>query len=307
MNRGFKGIWIPREIWLNERLSIQAKALWAEIDSLHDDEQGGCFAPDEYLMTFLGLKLSRLHEVLKELKVTGYLEVINFNGRTRVMRAILPKKQAISSEGRVPENRKAGVRKTGSPSYYRENSLAKKKHTKKSAEAPKPSANASGTNPSAVATELACVFSSNNEKNKKGTKKPDLAKWACEIDEMLAEDKRCPNRTREILDFVAVHDFWKTRILRPKNLRDNWDMIDGQMNIPIPEKVEKHLNEKWTKKFIKECPNYASEVGIDSKGVMHKNKPGKDLSFHMQHSIYKERFCELFEVEIDEEGDEDES
>ena len=37
--RDFKGIWIPREIWLNENLSLQEKAFIVEIDSL-DKENG---------------------------------------------------------------------------------------------------------------------------------------------------------------------------------------------------------------------------------------------------------------------------
>ena len=47
-NRDFKGVWIPKEIWLNTDLSIIEKVLLVEIDSL-DNSDRGCFASNEYL------------------------------------------------------------------------------------------------------------------------------------------------------------------------------------------------------------------------------------------------------------------
>ena len=48
-NRDFKGVWIPKEIWLNTDLSIIEKVLLVEIDSL-DNSDRGCFASNEYLL-----------------------------------------------------------------------------------------------------------------------------------------------------------------------------------------------------------------------------------------------------------------
>ena len=42
MGRGFKGIWIPKEIWESKEISMQEKVFLAEIHSL-DNEQG-CIA-----------------------------------------------------------------------------------------------------------------------------------------------------------------------------------------------------------------------------------------------------------------------
>lgn len=90
MNRDFKGIWIPREIWLKNQLSVQEKCLWAEIDSLHDKEKGGCFASNEYLMEFIGVKERRLQEMLANLKKHGFLIQVEFNGRQRILNAVIP-------------------------------------------------------------------------------------------------------------------------------------------------------------------------------------------------------------------------
>ena len=39
-SRDFKGIWIPKEIWESENLSIMEKVLFVEIHSL--DNERGC-------------------------------------------------------------------------------------------------------------------------------------------------------------------------------------------------------------------------------------------------------------------------
>lgn len=124
--RNFTHITIPAEIWLRRDISMQAKALWAELRSLHSRERGGCYASDDYLMEFMGLKRSRLHEVFKELKDACLMEVVSFNGRQTVRKAIVPEveygevtRQQVSStpDSRYPENRTATIRKTGSAQY----------------------------------------------------------------------------------------------------------------------------------------------------------------------------------------------
>ena len=51
VNRDFKGVWIPREVWLDSRLSMLDKGILAEIDSL-DMSDSGCFASNEHLADF---------------------------------------------------------------------------------------------------------------------------------------------------------------------------------------------------------------------------------------------------------------
>jgi hypothetical protein len=123
ISRDFKGVWTPREIWLNKELSIWAKQLWAEIHSLYDREKGGCFASDEYLCEFLNLKKSRLHEVLKELRDANLLERVAFDGRKRLLRAIVPETDygpnaSATVESRLPESRKAVFRNPGNYPLY---------------------------------------------------------------------------------------------------------------------------------------------------------------------------------------------
>lgn len=71
--RAFKGIWIPKEIWLSKDLTLQEKVFIVEIDSL-DNEQG-CFASNNYFADFFGITASRASQVINALKEKGYINV----------------------------------------------------------------------------------------------------------------------------------------------------------------------------------------------------------------------------------------
>lgn len=82
--RGFRGIWIPAEIWLNERLTAVDKIILAEIDSLAGDERG-CFATNESLAKFCQCSVSKVSAAVAKLCEIGYLESA-FDGRSRTLR-----------------------------------------------------------------------------------------------------------------------------------------------------------------------------------------------------------------------------
>jgi DNA-binding transcriptional ArsR family regulator len=86
INRDFKGVWIPKEIWLNESLSVFEKCLAAEIDSLDGEE--GCFASNEYLCKFFNVKERTLSQALTKLKNMGIIELAAFDGRRRVLKTV---------------------------------------------------------------------------------------------------------------------------------------------------------------------------------------------------------------------------
>lgn len=72
-NRGFKGVWIPSEIWLDENLTVQEMVFLIEIDSL--DQKKGCFASNQHFADFFGLSKSRSSEVIKKLEEKGYINI----------------------------------------------------------------------------------------------------------------------------------------------------------------------------------------------------------------------------------------
>ncbi len=83
MEREFKGVWIPREIWLDDNLTWSEKMLLVEIDSLSTLEKG-CIATNEYLSNFFNLSKDRISKLISSLKTKGYIEVkLIYNGDTK--------------------------------------------------------------------------------------------------------------------------------------------------------------------------------------------------------------------------------
>lgn len=111
MNRDFKGIWIPREIWLAEGLAPTEKILWAEINSLHNREKGGCYASNDYLCQFMGVKERRLQEMISNLKAYGLVVQVSFDGRERIIKAICPPDGFIACRAEVQNNAPLGCGK----------------------------------------------------------------------------------------------------------------------------------------------------------------------------------------------------
>ncbi|NTW31593.1 MAG: helix-turn-helix domain-containing protein [Bacteroidetes bacterium] len=71
LNRDFKGVWVPKEIWFSKELSLQEKHLFVEIDSLDNDI--GCFASNSYLGDFMGLSKQRISSLIQSLINKKYI------------------------------------------------------------------------------------------------------------------------------------------------------------------------------------------------------------------------------------------
>lgn len=89
-NRDFKGVWIPREVWLDKRLSAIEKIVLIEIDSL-DIGENGCFASNEYLAEFCQCSQTKVSNAISKLIEFGYLELKSFDGRQRFLQSRLTK------------------------------------------------------------------------------------------------------------------------------------------------------------------------------------------------------------------------
>lgn len=105
LNRDFKGVWIPKFIWLDKRLTFLDKVILIEIDSLDSDEKG-CWASNEYLAEFCQCSITKVSLAITKLMELNYLELENFNGRQRVLRSCLSK-----SERQTFKNLKADIKK----------------------------------------------------------------------------------------------------------------------------------------------------------------------------------------------------
>lgn len=96
MQRSFKGIWIPSEIWLDDRLTALDKIILAEIDSLDNEE--GCTASNDYLAEFCGCTTSKVTKSIAKLKELKLIELSSFDGRHRKLKSCIVKKAMQSSK-----------------------------------------------------------------------------------------------------------------------------------------------------------------------------------------------------------------
>jgi len=88
MNRDFKGVWIPKEIWLDKQLNALDKVILTEVDSL-DKGDDGCYASNKFIAEFCQCSVSKVSTSISKLIKLNYLYVKNFDGRTRVLKSRL--------------------------------------------------------------------------------------------------------------------------------------------------------------------------------------------------------------------------
>ena len=90
LTRDFKGVWIPKEIWLDERLNTIDKIILIEIDSLDSTEEG-CFASNKYLADFCQCTETTISTSINKLIKLEYLKLLKFDGRKRYLKSSLKK------------------------------------------------------------------------------------------------------------------------------------------------------------------------------------------------------------------------
>lgn len=86
--RDFKGVWIPRVVWLDERLNALDKIILIEIDSL-DSTERGCFASNRYIADFCQCSESKVSHSISKLTKLGYIFTKSFDGRQRELKSCL--------------------------------------------------------------------------------------------------------------------------------------------------------------------------------------------------------------------------
>lgn len=107
MNRDFKGVWIPKEIWLSSELSLLEKVILVEISSLDNEEH--CTAGNDYFAEFCNCSKSAVTKSIQRLKELNLIKELSFDGRHRKLAVVnftnLPSKiYEAESENLRPNN-----------------------------------------------------------------------------------------------------------------------------------------------------------------------------------------------------------
>ena len=114
--RDFKGVWIPKHLWLNPDLSPIEKLFLAEIDSLDNDPKKGCFASNEYFGEFFQISEGRAANIISSLRKRGYIIQVFFDGRNRGIRLHENVKAGFTINGdSIHDSVKPGFTKKGKP------------------------------------------------------------------------------------------------------------------------------------------------------------------------------------------------
>jgi hypothetical protein len=85
-SRDFKGIWIPKDVWLSPKLSLMEKVLFVEIHSL--DNERGCYASNRYFAEFFSVSERQIRTHIGTLRTKGFLSVTIHNRNQRVIRVV---------------------------------------------------------------------------------------------------------------------------------------------------------------------------------------------------------------------------
>lgn len=75
INRQFKGVWIPKEIWLSKDLTPLEKMYLVEFDSL-DNGETGCYASNKHFEIMFNQTSSNVSRMVTNLKEKGWINVI---------------------------------------------------------------------------------------------------------------------------------------------------------------------------------------------------------------------------------------
>ena len=95
--RDFKGVWIPKTIWLDERLNSLDKVILTEIDSLDKGERG-CYASNQHIANFCQCSEWKVSTSVSKLIKLGYVYVQKFDGRQRELKSRLSNFQSQPCE-----------------------------------------------------------------------------------------------------------------------------------------------------------------------------------------------------------------
>jgi DNA-binding transcriptional ArsR family regulator len=85
----FTGLWIPKEIWDDKRLSLIEKCFLSFIKSLEDNPKKACFASNQYFSKFFNMNTVNVSRHLSKLKKLGYISQQSYDGRLRMIKTRL--------------------------------------------------------------------------------------------------------------------------------------------------------------------------------------------------------------------------
>lgn len=103
MERQFKGIWIPAEIWEDTNLTWNEKVVLMEIDSFTASGKD-CYISDEYIGKLIGVSTRTASTIVSKLIRLGYVKKTRSDGRHRYLESAIFAEQTRNICGADTQN-----------------------------------------------------------------------------------------------------------------------------------------------------------------------------------------------------------
>lgn len=103
-----KGLWIPADILLDEKLTDKEKFILSMIICL-SDETGSCFASNQYIASVVKVTQNRVSKIISSLKNKKYIQVIlkyKKESKEIEQRQIIP---IVQMNNRYSQNKQEGI------------------------------------------------------------------------------------------------------------------------------------------------------------------------------------------------------
>lgn len=270
-NRDFKGVWIPKEIYLNNDLNWTEKILFVEISSL--DNQQGCFARNKHFAEFLGKSESYISKCISKLKKLGFIQEESFDGRKRKLTSnysygksdnqIGSKQSSIGAQGSVSQGFKAEKVENGDTTVSKGDKMASNNTVNNTTNNKKDSCSDSESQndkvkfdkeskPYQLAMHLKKKIKSNvpNQPVPKNSPK-QMESWSLAMDRLHRLGTVGGNsgyswdKIKDIIDWCQQDDFWYKNILSASKLRKQAVKLEMRMkedNGYQPNKQEEKID-----------------------------------------------------------------
>ena len=230
IERDFKGVWIPKEVWENKNLTWIEKLFLTEINSLQ--KNGCCFAGNDYFSSFFDLSKGRVSKIISSLYRKGVISVklVYKPGTKQVENRIISVAPPLWSKTTIPYGQKRpypmvendqdnntsinNINKRNINISLSSNSKKDKKFDEKS-------------DPYLLAKFLENNIANNNPKFPKNENQRQ--RWAKDIDKMIRIDKLEPNDIAKVINWCQKDSFWRSNILSGKKLRDKFQQLTMRM------------------------------------------------------------------------------
>lgn len=104
----FNGVFVPRIVLEDARLTAPARILFGCLDGLSKTEQG-CFASTPYLSQIVGVKPRHIRNLLRQLESLGYITRATNLAGWRVISTVSANALETASQGAAPQCRGAAL------------------------------------------------------------------------------------------------------------------------------------------------------------------------------------------------------